>query len=156
MKNSMLQKIFLLIILCNFGQSAFGQDSCIKLIQAEQKYVSSSNVRSILSSGSEWECIAYYDVLKDSMSIGPSPKNIMVLGKHKINYVTNEDKLTFNGKNAFKIQYGGRGPEIQAFEITYFDGTCLILESTIENKGYFNGKLLYYEKRTVRYLWRKN
>ncbi len=155
MKDSTLLKIYLFIAIFSLGISAKGQDSCINLLKEGQKYVSISNPKNILRLGTEWEQVAFYDNLKDSMTIYLEPQSIKILSKNRIKYITAEDKLTFKGKKAFKIVFGGRGPEKQKYEIKYYDENCLILESTFTNKGFYNRKLVYYEQKTIRYLWKK-
>ncbi len=114
--------------------------------------LSKHDVREVLSTGSRWQRVAYYDVKKDT--IVPELKELVQLqSRQSIDYVTDHDKLRFKGAKKFKVVYGGKGPEKQTFELKYFDGKNLVLQSTFSNKGYMNGVLAYLEERTIRYVW---
>jgi hypothetical protein len=133
-----------------YGQSLTG-DSCIDLLKANT--FSQTNIKHIFSVGSVWDCSVCYDVVRDSFVF--RSKELKVIRKHKVGYITQNDKLKYRGKGKIEIIFGGKGPERQIFVLRYFDGNCLILESTFAHEGRINGKKVYYKKQCYRYLFRK-
>lgn len=116
------------------------------------------HAEAIITPGSEWTELGVYSVGKDSL-FEDDHVHIEVINKHKVNFITDHDKLNFKGADEFQLIYGGHGPERQTYKIISYNNGLLLLESTFKIKGYYGfgqkAKRIYKETDTARYLWQK-
>lgn len=148
--------ILLLTLIKGFAFSQVSEtDACIDLLKEDRENLSEPKVRNILTDGSSWVLVAFYEVLKDTTIFLVKPTQFRVQKKKLIYSNSFFERINLKKGNAFETVAGGRGPERSTKTIKYFDGNCLILASTIAVKGYFNGKLKHYDEKSIRYLYRR-
>ncbi|CAG5083886.1 hypothetical protein CRYO30217_02321 [Parvicella tangerina] len=111
------------------------------------------NLKTLIDENDSWNYVAHYDYKSNDFLVRDSMLQITFIDTETVNYITPSDKLIIIDNDEFEIIYGGEGPERQTFELIHIQGNYLILESKIRNKGYVNGKLVWKQKKKIRYLW---